>query len=144
LTPRVNPSACVRIDGERSHSYPGTTICGTGGSTTAGALQLLAPVVLKLPGHYNWWHRWFYNCRDTTIGGTGGSTTAGALQLLAPLVLQLPGHYNWWHRWFYNCRGTTIGGTGGSTTAGALQLVAPVVLQLPGHYRRKIIFLCAE
>jgi hypothetical protein len=26
LSPLVNPSACVRIGGERSHSYPGITI----------------------------------------------------------------------------------------------------------------------
>jgi len=36
--PLVNHNACVRRGGERSHSYPGTTIGGTGSSTTPGAL----------------------------------------------------------------------------------------------------------
>ena len=39
LTHRVNPSACVRVGGEHSHSYPGTTIGGIGGSTTRGSLH---------------------------------------------------------------------------------------------------------
>jgi len=41
LSPLVNPSACVRIGGELSHSFPGTTIGGTGSSTTSGALHLV-------------------------------------------------------------------------------------------------------
>jgi hypothetical protein len=40
LSPLVNPSACVRIGGERSHSYPGTTIGGSGG-IRIHALQLV-------------------------------------------------------------------------------------------------------
>jgi hypothetical protein len=40
LTRTVNPSACVRIGGECSHSYPGTTVGGIGGFTTPGSLQL--------------------------------------------------------------------------------------------------------